>query len=347
MSINSKLELIKIILEMIRAPSYYLDEVRRFIYQKGVLDFVKMTSLPKSVRQTLKTRAGPVLSLTKIGETKSDQAQKILFVTRDGQRLETVRMLFKSKSGDHESLCISSQSGCALGCKFCATGAIGFKKNLTSEEISDQVLYFKAKNLPVKSIAFMGMGEPLANEDNVFAALKIITDPDYLGFSSRRISLSTVGIIPGIRRLMRAFPQVNLAFSLHSPFPKQRLELMPITKVYPIDQVMQTLDEHIRLTNKRMFLAYVLLAGVNDSASHAQELVKLIKSRGKYAYLYHVNLIRFNPGSTVIKFAKPTRDKIDAFRQILRRNDISHTLRQSFGIKIAAACGQLAGEQPK
>jgi len=145
MSINSKLELIKIILEMIRAPSYYLDEVRRFIYQKGVLDFGKMTSLPKSVRQTLKTRAGPVLSLTKIGETKSDQAQKILFVTRDGQRLETVRMLFKSKSGDHESLCISSQSGCALGCKFCATGAIGFKKNLTSEEISDQVLYFKAK----------------------------------------------------------------------------------------------------------------------------------------------------------------------------------------------------------
>lgn len=330
---------------MIRVPSYYLDEVRRFIYQKGVLDFNKMTSLPKSVRQALKAQVGPVLSLTNIAEAKGEQVQKILFATRDGQRLETVRMLFKGRNGTHGSLCISSQSGCALGCKFCATGAIGFKKNLTGEEISDQVLYFKAKNLPVKSIAFMGMGEPLANCDNVFAALKIITDPDYLGFSPRRISLSTVGIVPGIKRLTREFPQVNLAFSLHSPFPQQRLELMPITKVYPIDRVFEALDEHIRLTNKRVFLAYVFLAGVNDSAEHAQEVVKLVKSRGKYAYLYHLNLIRFNPGSTLIKFAQPSRDRIAAFRQILRQSNISHTLRQSFGVTIAAACGQLAGKR--
>ncbi|MDZ7586324.1 MAG: hypothetical protein U0946_01100, partial [Patescibacteria group bacterium] len=219
------------------------------------------------------------------------------------------------------------------------------KKNLTGEEISDQVLYFKANNLPVKSIAFMGMGELLINLDNVFAALRIIIDPLYLGFSQRRISLSTVGIVPGIQQLTRTFPQVNLAFSLHSPFPEQRLALMPITKIYSIDLVMKALDKHICLTNKRVFLAYVFLAGVNDSISHAKELVKLIRKRGKFAYLYHVNLIRYNPGSTLMKFAKPTSKKIEVFRQILRQNGIKHTLRQSFGVNIAAACGQLVGRK--
>lgn len=345
MAIYSKLQPMKTVLEQMRAPAFYLDEVRRFIYQKGRADFRQMTGLPQNLRQALCDHIGPILSLKNIGEATSKQAQKILFATRDGQRLETVRMLFQIKNGGHESLCLSSQSGCALGCKFCATGAMGFKKNLTAEEISDQVLYFKTRQLKIKSIAFMGMGEPLANIDNVFGALKVITDPDYLGFSPRRISLSTVGIVPGIKRLTKEWPQVNLAFSLHSPFPAQRVALMPITKVYPIDKVMPALDDHIRKTNKRVFLAYVLLAGVNDSSVHAQALVKLVQGRGNYAYLYHVNLIRFNPGASLIKFAKPARDKIGAFRQVLRLNNISHTLRQSFGVSIAAACGQLAGKQ--
>jgi len=344
MAIYSKLLSINAVLARFKAPAYYRDEARRFIFQKGVTDFQLMTSLPLKLRQVLSQESGPILSLTKISEVNSQQAHKVLFACRDGNKLEAVRMLFCLKTGPHQSLCLSSQSGCALGCKFCATGRLGFNRNLTSEEISDQLLFFKSQKQPVKSVSFMGMGEPLANADNVIAAIKIITDPDYFSFSPRRISLSTVGIIPGIRRLTSEFSQINLAFSLHSPFPQQRLELMPISKTYPVKEIFPVLDEHIRLTNKRVFVAYVLLAGINDSVCHARELVKLLKARGRYAYLYHVNLIRFNPGSTLVGFQRPQAERITAFRQILLQNRISHTLRQSFGADIAAACGQLAGQ---
>jgi len=296
-----------------------------------------------------KSELKKVLTLKKIHEEKGRQAHKILFETQDGARIETVRMMFKpskEREKEHISLCISSQSGCALGCKFCATGAIGFKKNLSAREIVDQVIYFRQEGLKIGSISFMGMGEPFANEDNVFEALEILTSPDLMGISSRRLSVSTVGIVPGIERLSKHFPQVNLTFSLHTPFPKERLEMMPITRKYPIDEVMKAIDKHVRKNRRKVFIAYALFHGINDSIKHAYALANLINSR-KNSYLYHVNLIRYNPGSPDSRFKRPPVARVNKFREILTKKRVKHTLRQSFGANINAACGQLFGGYEK
>jgi 23S rRNA (adenine-C8)-methyltransferase len=289
------------------------------------------------------------LALKKISEVRANQAHKILFETKDGYRLETVRMVFKpskERKKEHFSLCISSQSGCALGCKFCATGAIGLKKNLSAEEIVGQVLYFKQRGLKIGNISFMGMGEPFANEDNFFKSLEILTNPKMMGIGSRRISVSTVGIIPGIKRLTKQYPQVNLAFSLHTPFPKQRREMMPITRKYPIEEVMTVIDEHVRKTKRKVFIAYALFSHLNDSTKHAEALAKLVKSRKK-SYLYPVNLIRCNPSPLDSRFRRPTVARVNKFREILAKMKVKHTLRQSFGSNVNAACGQLhAGYSP-
>ena len=289
------------------------------------------------------------MTLKKVSETRANQAHKILFETRDGHRIETVRMVFKpskERKKEHVSICISSQSGCALGCKFCVTGAVGFKKNLTADEIVGQALYFEKQGLKIGNISFMGMGEPFANEDNVFKALDVFTNPELMGIGSRRISVSTVGIVHGIKRLTRDHPQVNLAFSLHTPFPKQRLEIMPITRKYPIDEVMKAIDEHVRKTKRKVFIAYALFSDFNDSVEHAKSLADLIKSR-KNSYLYHVNLIRYNPGSADSRFKRPSVARVYKFRETLLRMRVRHTLRQSFGTNIDAACGQLhAGYSP-
>lgn len=283
------------------------------------------------------------MSLKAISETRSSQALKVLFETEDGYRLETVRMVFKpnkERKKQHVSLCISSQSGCALGCKFCSTGAIGFKKNLTADEIVGQVLYFQQLGLKTGNISFMGMGEPFENSENVFKALDILTDPWMMAIGSRRISISTVGIVPGIQRLTAQYPQVNLAFSLHSPFPKQRLSVMPITRKYPIHEVMHALDAHVSKTKRKVFIVYALLNHFNDTIEHAVALADLIKAR-RYSYLYHINLLRFNAGLLDSRFERSPTDRVKKFRGALRKMGMKHTLRQSFGLGINAACGQL------
>ena len=199
----------------------------------------------------------------------------------------------KYKAG-WESFCISSQCGCNFGCKFCATGDIGLKRNLTSDEITDQILYFHLQGHSIDSISFMGMGEALANVQ-VFDALNVLTDPALFALSPRRLSISTIGIIPNIKKLTQNYPQVNLTFSLHSPFNEQRSELMPINERYPLSDVMDTLDEHIRVTSRKVYIAYIMLHGVNDSIEHAKEVVNLLRGRYRSGNLYHVNIIRYNP----------------------------------------------------
>jgi len=344
MKVISRIKTIESILNKINAPPYRKRQVYAGIYRQHLKTFSDLTSVPKDLRGALAQKLGEkVLSLRSIYETKDSQADKVLFETRDKNRIEAVLMTFKpneERTEDHQSLCISSQSGCALGCKFCATGAVGFKKNLSADEITDQVLYFLQQSKVVNNVSFMGMGEPFANP-NLFDALKILTDKDKLGYGQRHISISTVGIVPGIQRLQKEFPGVSLAFSLHSPFPKQRLQLMPITKTYPIDTVMKALKDFVNETNKKVFIAYVLLENVNDSIDHAKEIARLIKNQGDKHYLYHVNLIRFNPGSTFGLFKKPSTARVSTFRKALDRYGIKNTLRQGFGVKINAACGQL------
>lgn len=345
---TAKLERINKVLAENGFKPFVLRQIQRAIFKEGKTNFTEISTLPLKLRQLLKAKIGEVLSLKKLFEIEGGQAHKVLFETRDAHRIETVRMLFRPDDDVHESLCISSQSGCALGCRFCATGAVGFKKNLTEEEITDQVLYFLQNKFSLGSISFMGMGEPLSNPENVFSALKVLTDKEFFGLSPRRINISTVGIVPQIKKLNELFPQVNLAFSLHTPFLEERKKLMPVTNAYSIEDVMKVLDERILKTKRRVFLAYILLGGVNDTKEHAEGLVKLIKSRGKHSYLYHVNLIRFHPGPSEKTFAKPLSENVERFRTILEINHISQSLRQSFGLKIYAACGQLyAGYKSK
>ncbi len=338
------------ILTKTNSPSYRGKQILGEIYKNYKFSYSAMTSLPLELRNNLVSEMGDsALTLTKVTESKEEQATKVLFQTTDGCKIEAVLMSFQpndSRDYVHNSLCISSQVGCALGCTFCTTGKLGFTRNLSVDEITDQILFFLGNGQEINNILFMGMGEPFANP-NVFDALKIITSKEGLGFGKRHVSVSTVGIIPGIKRLQQEFPEVKLAFSLHSPFDEQRLELMPITKMYPINDVMLSLKEFVEKTNKRVFIAYILLENVNDSIGHAEELARLIKKQGEKSYLYHVNLIRFHPGQTEKHFNTPSTKRVEIFTKTLDKLGIQNTLRQSFGVGIEGGCGQLAAKIPQ
>jgi len=341
-----KIAKIKNVLSDTTVPKYVFDQIALAIYGQGVTDFNDITTISKDLRLKIIDLLGTssTNSLKKVSEQQSEQAQKVLFQLASGERIETVRMIFKPDGKSFESACISSQSGCGLGCSFCATGMIGFNQNLSGEEISDQILYFTQQGKQIHSISFMGMGEPLANADNVIDAINILTNKQYFGISPRHISISTVGIIPGLKKLTKAHPQVNIAFSLHSPYPQQREEIMKVERAYPLVDVLSVLDDHISKTKRRVFLGYLLLGSVNDSMKHANDLVKLIRNRGKNWYLYHVNLIKYHPCPSPVKYVKPSEKAIRAFGNVLEENNISYSVRQSFGEDIFAACGQLYGE---
>lgn len=313
--------------------AYRLDQIKTDIYQNHIFDYEKMTGLPLALRQALKEKLGDVLTLKPVHISKGAQAAKILLETRDGQQIESV-MTF-----NNPFVCLSSMSGCNLGCQFCSTGTMGLRKKLTADEIVDQVLWFEANYGFHGHITFMGMGEPLLNCEAVFPALKIlITD---LKYAQRKISLSTVGIIPGIERLTKEFPQMNLAISVHCAIDEERSKLMPVNRMYPLKQVMKAVNEYIKITKRKVFLAYLLLDKVNDSPAHALALAKLIKDQGKYSYLYHVNLIQYHESLSKSGFKRSSAETLTAFGNFLAKNKIPFTIRQSFGEDIHAACGQL------
>ncbi len=351
MTNQSRIETIATILANSNFPKFRFEQIKDAIFGTQITRYSDISNLPKDLKEQLIKRLGDdILTLRKVHEDKGAQAHKVLFETRDGHQIESVRLTYhlkqNSQSKLHHSLCISTQSGCALGCLFCATGAIGFKKNLTADEILDQVLYFIKNDLPIDSIIFMGMGEPFSNPENTFAAIDQLTDKDLLAISPRHLSLSTVGIIPGIERLTQDYPNVNLAFSLHNPFNDERTKLMPITTAYPIEKVMATIDTHLKVTNHKVFLAYILLKDINDSVRHAQALADLVTATPNHRRLLHVNLIRYNPGGRG-NYQKPTNSTVKNFQRLLTQNKIHHTLRQDFGTDIKAACGQLAATYQK
>jgi 23S rRNA (adenine-C8)-methyltransferase len=322
--------------------SFRKKQILHAMYQEKTLDYDEIKTIPLPLRNQLKSTLGDILTIIQKKQTEGNQATKILFETRNGAEIESVMMTFNPNTSDqHESICISSQSGCNLGCRFCSTGTMGLKKQLTPDEITDQVLYFRKLYNFKGSISFMGMGEPFMNLENVLSAIKILTDPELFGISERKINVSTVGIIPGIIRLMNEFPQVNLAYSLHFPFDDLRSQYMPVNKLYSFQKVMDTLDVYIKTTNRRVFLAYLILKDINDSIDHAQGLVNLIKSRGELQYLYHVNIINFHPGDPNIPFQQTNKDTFRKFTDYLTTHHIKYSTRQSFGIEIGAACGQL------
>lgn len=340
---QSKYEKIQHILAVLKQPGYRYLQIKDAIFKQRIGEYGQMTMLPKALRGELsKVLGNQVLSVSPVTEKKSSQVSKILFAIAGGERIEAVRLRYKR---GWESYCISSQCGCGFGCRFCATGAIGLKRHLTADEITDQLLYFHLNGHSLDSVSFMGMGEAFANPW-LFEALAVLTDPQLFGLGQRRITVSTIGLLPGIHRLTQEFPQVNLTFSLHSPFDDERTALMPVNSRYPLQDVMLALDHHIRQTGRKVYIAYILLQGINDSLKHAEALAGLLRGRGPREHLYHVTLIPYNSTEvTPFSFRQPDQGSISQFARALKAKGIEATIRTQFGSDIEAACGQLYGSE--
>jgi 23S rRNA (adenine-C8)-methyltransferase len=327
-------------------PGFRCGQVFDAVFRNRIGRFEDMTILPMSLRQALRAEFGEsILTLRRVATRKSKQAEKALFEMPDGNRVEAIALAFQA---GWESFCISSQSGCGFACSFCATGKIGLRRNMTADEITDQVLDFHLAGQDLDSIAFMGMGEPLSNK-NIFAAIDLLTDRDLFALSPRRITVSTIGVVPAMKILSRDYPQVNLTLSLHSPFNDQRSSMIPLNRKYPIEILMDTLDEHMVRTLRKTYIAYVLIEGVNDTAEHAAALAALVKRRVRNGGLIHVSLIRYNTAENVTEAYRRSREKsVRDFHGILVNAGVKSTVRASFGNDIDAACGQLfANYEPR
>ena len=263
-------------------PEFRYRQVLESVFRRRVGEFALMHLIPARLRRQLEDEFGAgILSLRRVATRESSQAEKVLYGMRDGKRVEAVALKFRA---GWESFCISSQAGCGFACTFCATGKLGLLRNMTADEITDQLLDFHLAGKVIDSVAFMGMGEALSNV-HVFSALRLLSRADLFGLSPRRITISTIGIVPQMERLGREFPQVNLTLSLHSPFDDQRSDMMPINRKYPIASVMDALDRHVRLTKRKAYIAYVLIAGVNDTFAHARALAQLVRQGHRGAEL--------------------------------------------------------------
>ena len=313
--------------ELAGQPSYRVRQVWAWA-ARGASGYDEMTDLPGSVRTALAERI-PFSTLEVEDEARSsDGTVKVLFRTADGHPVEAVLMRFRD---GRRSVCVSSQSGCPLTCSFCATGQMRFRRNLTASEVLDQALHFRRVE-PIDHCVFMGMGEPMLNVDEVIAAARRLPD---LGVTHRRTTVSTVGWLPGLRRFVDEVEEpVRLALSLHAAEPALRSELMPVNDRYPLSEVVAECRRYFELRRRKVFVEYVMLAGVNDRVEQAKSLAELLDPQ-----VFKVNLIPYNP-TGAFKGSSPRA--IAAFEAELGRAGIPTTVRLTRGRDIAAACGQLA-----
>jgi 23S rRNA (adenine2503-C2)-methyltransferase len=294
------------------------------------------TTIPQILKDTLTTNYS-FSGLTAIDEiqSKNGQTKKVLFKLKDGLTIESVLMHYK----DRETVCVSTQVGCAVGCTFCATGKMGLHRNLTPGEIVEQVLFFERilteKMKKVTNIVFMGMGEPFQNFENSIKAIDILHHPEGLNLGERRFTISTVGIPDKIRQFANMNRQINLAVSLHTPFNQKRTEIVPINRRFPINDVMAAVKYYLDKTNRRVSFEYALIAGENDSPKEALALAELLRG-----LICHVNLIPVNPIGTNIQAT--TRTNVLKFQRLLEENGIPCSVRLGRGVDIQAGCGQLA-----
>ncbi|HEX8977262.1 MAG TPA: 23S rRNA (adenine(2503)-C(2))-methyltransferase RlmN [Solirubrobacteraceae bacterium] len=309
------------------APAYRARQIWRWAAQ-GAAGYEDMTDLPLALRRRL-AETVPFSSLAAVHESRaSDGTVKALLRTADGRPIEAVLMVYRD---GRRSLCLSSQSGCPLTCRFCATGQMRFGRNLTAGEIVDQALHFRRLG-PVDHAVFMGMGEPMMNLDAVLAACQRLPD---LGISHRHTAISTVGWVPGIQRLAAAPMPIRLALSLHAADEALRSELMPVNDRYPLPEVLAACREYYARKRRMIFIEYVMLAGVNDTVAQARQLAQVLDPR-----MFKVNLIPYNPTDSPFQGSSPKA--IEAFRAELERAGLAATVRLTRGRDIDAACGQLA-----
>lgn len=320
------------------------QQILKWIHSEGVCDFNEMTNLSKSFRALLDTHCCIKSPAVLSEHQASDGTRKWLFTVEGASAIETVYIPEPKRA----TLCISSQVGCALNCRFCHTAQQGFQRNLTSAEIIGQLWHvcrqlkqegvFKAVDRPITNVVFMGMGEPLLNFDNVVMAINIMLDDLGYGLSKRRVTLSTSGVVPAIYEL-RKVSDVALAVSLHAPNDELRTQIVPINKKYPIAQLLEACKHYLgEDARRRITMEYVMLAGVNDQAHHAKELSQILKDVPS-----KVNLIPFNPFLGTI-YQRSDLQTIIRFQEIMMDAGIVTTIRKTRGDDIDAACGQLAGQ---
>jgi 23S rRNA (adenine2503-C2)-methyltransferase len=320
-------------------PEYRGRQIFSWLYRMRVDDFEQMTDLPTDLRQRLakEARVSSLLPLKII--TSADGTRKIMFRLEDGPVIEAVLIPEENRY----TLCVSTQAGCAMGCKFCRTASLGFIRNLSTAEMVNQVLAsFRIINedgseLPLSNLVFMGMGEPLANFDNLLTAINILKDQRGLDFSERRITVSTCGLLPKMKQLGLA-TKINLAVSLHAATNRVRDQLMPINKTYPLGDLLEALRSYPLPPRKRIMIEYILLAGINDSDRDAKQLASIL-----HGIRCKINLLPYNETETG-EFLRPSQKRIDAFQQILWNAGFTVIMRSSRGDDIGAACGQLAGK---
>lgn len=313
---------------------FRVRQIRKWLIERRIRSFHEMTDLSVSLREQLEQEFRLTSFETTGHQIASDGTEKLLLRLDDGELVESVLM----RDPGRRTVCISTQVGCAMGCVFCASGLLGVKRDLTAVEILEQVLAahrLTAEDERITNVVVMGIGEPLANLDNLLEALTFLTSPDGFALGARRITVSTVGLPTQIRRFAESGQQFNLAVSLHAPNDKLRSEIVPVNKGTGLNDILAAADEYFRKTGRRVSYEYVLLAGVNDQPAHAEELSRLLRGRNA-----HVNLIPMNGVSELVMTA-PGEPATRMFSAILEQRGVPVTIRKRKGADIDAACGQL------
>ncbi|MBP3841309.1 MAG: 23S rRNA (adenine(2503)-C(2))-methyltransferase RlmN [Bacilli bacterium] len=311
------------------------EQVFKWLYQKKIKKYEEMTDIKKETLEKLNNDL-PIERVKLVNVERDKDVNKYLFKLKDNEHIEAV--LMRHDYGN--SICVSSQIGCNMGCKFCESGRRKKIRNLTSGEIVTQVLEVEEDiKERITHVVVMGIGEPFDNYDEVIRFCKIINDPKGLAIGSRHITISTCGIIPKIREFSDLDMQINLAISLHAPNTELRSKIMPINKAYPLNDLMKEIKKYVEKTNRRVTFEYILLKNVNDTEIHAKELAKLLRGINCY-----VNLIPYNETEN-IEYERSNMFQIMKFYDILKKENINVTIRKEFGSKISAACGQLRSKK--
>lgn len=324
-------------------PKFRAKQIFRWMYQDcgsgaearpgGVTAFSQMTNVPKSLREKLSECADlGILTPLQVQISRMDGTRKYLFGLEDGNAIESVFMKYKYGN----SICVSSQAGCRMGCKFCASGMDGLRRNLTPGEIIGQILAAeKDTGEKIRHVVVMGTGEPFDNYQNLSAFLRLLHDPDGLNLSWRNVTVSTCGIVPGIIDFAEDFPQVNLAISLHAPNDQIRSSMMPVSRAYPMDQLLDACRDYTKKTSRRITFEYTLVNGLNDQMIHARELAERLRGM-----LCHVNLIPLNAVKESGMHTTSRKD-VQQFQAFLEKKGVPATIRRELGDDIDGACGQL------
>ncbi len=333
-------EMLNTALKELGQPAFRLKQLEEGLYQHHYLKFDEFSTLPNSLLEALEDRfiLFPLELNTQI-ISRDRQTEKFLFRLADNNYIETVLMHYEGR----HTVCISTQVGCPMGCVFCATGQMGYTRNLTAGEILAQIIFCMRRlendGKALTNVVYMGMGEPFLNYDEVMTSISRLTYQKGLNFGARRITISTVGILPRIKQFTEAKSQVNLALSLHAPNDALRSTLVPSNEFYPLHQLIEASKKYTDYTHRRVLIEYALIDGVNDSLAHADELATLL-----HGMLCLVNLIALNPSHGGNLKGSP-RETVEAFRDRLMKRGIQTTIRLKRGIEINAGCGQLATSQ--